>query len=149
MYVCVEWKIVIYRLQNDCLKIHFNDTCLYKIWIIENYREQTSWFCYLDCLDFQLCIKQVFKIPDRMRQQIYLVFFNLSPEFDQVPRKWLSESIKPDIELHRLYNMLEICYFINFREFSRFRDFFQEIRANFSHEKYCLPSFAKKILAKN
>ena len=38
-------------------------------------------------------------------------------------------------------------YFIgtNFRrdKFSRFRDFFQEIRKNFSHEKYFLPPFAK------
>ena len=31
----------------------------------------------------------------------------------------------------------------NFREFSRFRDFFQEIREYFSHEKYFLPPFAK------
>ena len=32
---------------------------------------------------------------------------------------------------------------INFREFSQFRDFFQEIPENFSHEKYFLPPFAK------
>ena len=31
----------------------------------------------------------------------------------------------------------------NFREFSRFLDFFQEIRENFSHEKYFLPPFEK------
>ena len=31
----------------------------------------------------------------------------------------------------------------NFREILRFRDFFQEIRVNFSHEKYFLPPFAK------
>ena len=31
----------------------------------------------------------------------------------------------------------------NFREFSRFRDFFQEIRENFSREKYFLLPFAK------
>ena len=31
----------------------------------------------------------------------------------------------------------------NFREFSRFCVFFQEIRENFSHEKYFLPPFVK------
>ena len=31
----------------------------------------------------------------------------------------------------------------NFYEFSRFRDFFQEIRENFSQEKFFLPPFAK------